>query len=108
DRCRRGACGLRVLPGVRMAANATGRSRLYGVLAPGASVDAESKMNLESAEIVFPEQTTAVMSGNGSIPPDRSYRLQFGGQHNISEDSSVEVTGFLDTISGHPVGLMAT
>src|SRR5262249_44308475 len=97
-----------VLPRVGIAVNATGRTQLYAGLVPGASVDAESKMNLESAEIVFPEQTAAVMSGNGSIPPDRSYRLQFGGQHNISEDSSVEVTGFLDTISGHPVGLMAT
>jgi len=75
---------------------------------PGCSVDAQSRMNLESAEIVFPEQTTAVMNGSGAVAADRSYRLQFGGQHTFSEDSSVEVTGFLDTISGHAVGLMAT
>jgi len=75
---------------------------------PGCSVDAQSKMNLESAEIVFPEQTTAVSSGSNGIAADRSYRLQFGGQHTLSEDSAVEVTAFLDTIAGHAVGLMAT
>src|SRR5262249_55639893 len=108
DRFSEGASGTSVLPRVGIAVNATARTQLYAGMLPGCSVDAQSRMNLESAEIVFPEQTTAVMNGSGAVAADRSYRLQFGGQHTFSEDSSVEVTGFLDTISGHAVGLMAT
>jgi hypothetical protein len=33
--------------------------------------------------------------------------LQFGGQHQLSEKSSIEMMAFFDTISGHGVGLLA-
>jgi hypothetical protein len=107
DRFSEGAAATSVLPRVGISLNATAKTQLYAMMVPGSSVDSQSKVNLESAEIVFPEQTPAVMTGNNGIGADRSYRLQFGGQHTISEDSAVEVMGFLDTISGHPVGLMA-
>jgi hypothetical protein len=108
DRFSEGASGASVLPRVGIAVNATAKTQLYAGMLPGCSVDAQSKMKLESAEIVFPEQTPVVVGGNGAVAADRSYRLQFGGQHALSGDSAVEVMGFLDTISGHPVGLMAT
>src|SRR5262249_39826083 len=90
DRFSEGASGTSVLPRVGISVNATPRTQLYAAMLPGCSVDAQSKMNLESAEIVFPEQTTAVSSGSNGIAADRSYRLQFGGQHTLSEDSAVE------------------
>jgi len=108
DRFTDGASGTSVLPRVGIAVNPTAKTQLYAGLLPGSSVDTQSKVNLESAEIVFPEQTTAAAVGNKGISADRSYRLQLGGQRTLSDDSSIEVTGFLDTISGHPVGLMAT
>jgi hypothetical protein len=107
DRFSEGAAGTSVLPRVGIEVNATARTQLYAAMLPGSSVDAQSKVNLESAEIVFPEQTTTAIAPHSGMAADRSYRLQFGGQHTISEDSSIEVMAFLDTISGHPVGLMA-
>jgi hypothetical protein len=107
DRFLEGAGGTSVLPRIGVAVNATSKTQLSAGLVPGCSTDAQVNMNLESGEVVFPEQTTAVMNGNGVIPADRSYRLQFGGQHTFSEDSAVEVMGFVDTVSGHAVGLMA-
>ena len=108
DRFSEGASGTSVLPRVGVAVNATSKTQLSAGLLPGCSTDAQAKMNLESGEVVFPEQTTAVLNGNGGVATDRSYRLQFGGQHTFSEDSAVEVMGFVDTVSGHAVGLMAT
>lgn len=38
---------------------------------------------------------------------ERSYRLEFGGEQILSDKSSLEVMAFLDTVSGHGVGLLS-
>jgi hypothetical protein len=43
----------------------------------------------------------------GTPVPDRSYRLQVGGEQILSDRSSVEVMAFFDTVSGHGLGLLA-
>jgi hypothetical protein len=83
-----------------------GRTRLFGGVAPGPSNDTESKVNLESGEIEFSEPKPVATAG-GQPVIERSYRLQFGGQQMLSDKSSVEMTAFLDTVSGHGVGLLA-
>ncbi len=105
-----GATGTSVLPRFGIAVDATPRTRLFAGLAPGSSVDAQEKVNLESGEIVFAEPKTVALRENGeNAEPvmDRSYRLQFGGEQILSDKSSVEMMAFFDTVSGHGVGLLA-
>jgi hypothetical protein len=106
-----GSSGTSVLPKLGLAVDATPRTRLYASLTPGSSSDVQSKVNLESGEIEFAEPKPVVVSSRPGASPepvlDRSYRLQFGGEQILSEKSSVEVMAFLDTVSGHGVGLLA-
>jgi hypothetical protein len=100
-----------ILPRFGIAVDAGARTRLSAGLIPGSSSDMQSKVNLESGEIEFTEpKPIAVAARPGEQPEpvlDRSYRLQFGAEHILSDKSSVEMMAFFDTVSGHGVGLLA-
>ena len=102
-----GASGTSVLPRLGIAVDAGPRTRLFAGIAPGSSVDQQSKVNLESGEIVFSEPKPVALAPNAEPIMDRSYRLQFGGEQILSDKSSVELMAFFDTVSGHGVGLLA-
>jgi hypothetical protein len=98
--------GTSVLPRFGVALDAGARTRLYAGLVPGSSTDTQSRVNLESGEIEFAEPRPVAIAG-GQPVMERSYRLQFGGEQILSEKSSLEVMAFLDTVSGHGVGLLS-
>lgn len=98
--------GTSVLPRFGVALDAGARTRLYAGLVPGPSTDRQSTVNLESGEIEFSEPRPVVIAG-GEPMMERSYRLQFGGEQILSDKSSLEVMAFLDTVSGHGVGLLS-
>lgn len=98
--------GSSILPRFGVAVDTAARTRLFAGLVPGASSDTESKVNLESGEVEFFEPKPVAAAG-GQPVVERSYRLQFGGQQVLSDKSSVEMMAFLDTVSGHGVGLLA-
>ena len=98
--------GTSVLPRLGVALDAGSRTRLFAGLVPGSSSDAQSRVNLESGEIEFSEPKPVAIVG-GQPVMERSYRLEFGGEQILSDKSSVEVMGFLDTVSGHGVGLLS-
>jgi hypothetical protein len=98
--------GTSVLPRFGLALDAGAKTRLYAGLVPGASSDTQSSVNLESGEIEFSEPKPVVVSG-GQPVMERSYRLEFGGEQILSDKSSLEVMAFLDTVSGHGVGLLS-
>lgn len=102
-----GASGTSVLPRLGIAVDAGARTRLFAAMIPGSSVDAQSKVDFESGEIVFEEPRPIAFAPDGQPVADRSYRLQFGGQHQLSDKSSIEMMAFFDTVSGHGVGLLA-
>jgi hypothetical protein len=106
-----GSSGTSVLPRLGLAVDATPRTRLFAALTPGSSNDIQSRVNLESGEIEFAEPKPVVVSsiseGSPEAIPDRSYRMQFGGEQILSDKSSVEMMAFFDTVSGHGVGLLA-
>ncbi|HKP87669.1 MAG TPA: carboxypeptidase-like regulatory domain-containing protein [Blastocatellia bacterium] len=106
-----GASSTSILPKFGLAVDAGARTRLSAALLPGSSSDTQSKVNLESGVIEFPEPKPVAMDarpGEGPEPIlDRSYRLQFGAEQILSDRSSVEVMAFFDTVSGHGVGLLA-
>ncbi|MCI0485137.1 MAG: carboxypeptidase-like regulatory domain-containing protein [Blastocatellia bacterium] len=102
-----GASGTSVLPRLGIALDAGPRTRLFAGIAPGSSVDRQSKVNLESGEIIFSEPKAVALAPDGEPIMDRSYRLQFGGEQILSDKSSVELMAFFDTVSGHGVGLLA-
>ncbi|HVF89582.1 MAG TPA: carboxypeptidase-like regulatory domain-containing protein [Blastocatellia bacterium] len=102
-----GASGSSVLPRLGLAVDATPRTRLFAALAPGSSVDEQSRVNLESGEIIFSEPKPAARTVDDEPIMDRSYRLQFGAEHVLSDKSSVELMAFFDTVSGHGMGLLA-
>jgi hypothetical protein len=79
---------------------------VFAGLVPGSSNDVQSKVNLESGEIEFAEPKPTAIAGGQPIM-ERSYRLEFGGEQILSDKSSVEVMAFLDTVSGHGVGLLS-
>jgi hypothetical protein len=95
-----------VLPRFGVALDAGARTRLFAGLVPGSSSDNQSRVNLESGEIEFSEPKPVAFAG-GQPVMERSYRLEFGGEHTLSDKSSLEVAAFLDTVSGHGVGLLA-
>jgi len=95
-----------VLPKFGIALDATAHTRLFAGLVPGSSSDTQSKVNLESGEIEFSEPKAVAVAG-GQPVMERSYRLEIGGEQILSDKSSLEVMGFLDTVSGHGVGLLA-
>jgi hypothetical protein len=95
-----------ILPRFGIALDAGTRTRVFAGLLPGSSSDAQSRVNLESGEIEFSEPKPVVVAG-GQPVMERSYRLEFGGEQILSDKSSLEVMAFLDTVSGHGVGLLA-
>ncbi|HXG63672.1 MAG TPA: carboxypeptidase-like regulatory domain-containing protein [Blastocatellia bacterium] len=102
-----GASGTSVLPRLGIATDVSKRTRLFAGLVPGSSEDEQARVNLESGEIVFTEPRSVAISAQGNPVMDSSYRLQFGGEQMLSEDSSIEMMAFFDTVSGHGVGLLA-
>jgi hypothetical protein len=106
-----GASSTSILPKLGLAVDAGSRTRLSAALIPGTSSDTQSKVNLESGEIEFPEPKPVAMAARPGEQPepmlDRSYRLQFGAEQILSDKSSIEMMAFFDTISGHGVGLLA-
>jgi hypothetical protein len=98
--------GTSILPRFGIALDAGARTRVFAGLVPGSSNDTQSKVNLESGEIEFSEPKPVAIAG-GQPVMERSYRLQFGGEQILSDKSSIEMMAFLDTVSGHGVGLMA-
>ena len=98
--------GTSILPRFGIALDAGARTRVFAGLVPGSSNDTQSKVNLESGEIEFSEPKPVAIAG-GQPVIERSYRLQFGGEQILSDKSSIEMMAFLDTVSGHGVGLMA-
>ena len=95
-----------VLPRFGVAVDATARTRLFAGLVSGSSNDTQSTVNLESGEIEFSEPKPVAVA-EGQPVMERSYRLEIGGEHVLSDKSSLEVMAFLDTVSGHGVGLLA-
>ncbi len=102
-----GASGTSLLPRFGVAVDAGQNTKLFAGLQPGSSVDQQSSINLESGEIVFSEPRTVARTSEGEAVLDRSYRLQFGGEQALSDKSSIEMMAFLDTASGHGLGLLA-
>jgi hypothetical protein len=102
-----GLSGTSVLPRFEIALDASARTRMFAAITPGSSVDAQSRVNLESGEIVLAEPKPVALTPAGEPIADRSYRLQFGGEQILSDKSSIELMAFFDTISGHGVGLLA-
>lgn len=98
--------GTSVLPRFGIAVDAGARTRLFAGLTPGSTSDAQSKVDLESGEVEFAEPK-AVAFSDGQPVIERSYRLEFGGEHILSDKSSIEMMAFFDTVSGHGVGLLA-
>jgi hypothetical protein len=97
------------MPRIGIAVDATSRTRVSASLIPGSSSDTQSRVNLEAGEIEFSDPKPVAVSGVGDPQPvmDRSFRLQFGAEQALSDKSSIEMMAFLDTISGHSVGLLA-
>ncbi len=111
SRFTEGASGSSIIPRFGITADAGPRTRLFAGVVPGSSVDTQSQFTSESGEVVFPEPRPVAMttlpSGASAPKPDRSFRLQFGGEQILSESSSVEMMAFIDTVSGSGVGLLA-
>ena len=106
-----GASGTSILPRFGVAVDAGARTRLFANIVPGSSSDTQSRISLESGEVEFSEpRPVAIGSSPGGSPQpvlDRSYRLEFGGEQILSDKSSIEMMAFVDTVSGHGVGLLA-
>ncbi|HJQ71121.1 MAG TPA: carboxypeptidase-like regulatory domain-containing protein [Blastocatellia bacterium] len=102
-----GLSGTSVLPRFEIAVDAGSQTRLFAGIIPGSSSDAQSRVDLESGEIVLAEPKPVALTPSGEPIPERSYRLQFGGEQILSDKSSVEMMAFFDTVSGHGVGLLA-
>lgn len=96
-----------ILPRLGVAIDAGARTRVFAGLVPGSSSDIQSKVNLESGEIEFAEPKPVAIAAGGQPIMERSYRLEFGAEHLLSERSSVEMMAFFDTVSGHAMGLLA-
>lgn len=108
DRFSEAGSGTSVLPRLGVALDAAARTKLFADLVPGSTQDIQAIADLETGQVPFVDQPQVVATGvNERLTPDRSYRLQFGGQHDLSESSDVQVMAFFDTISGHAVGLLA-
>ncbi|MFY9610226.1 MAG: carboxypeptidase-like regulatory domain-containing protein, partial [Blastocatellia bacterium] len=106
-----GSAGTSVLPRFGVSVDARSRTRLFANLTPGSSNDSQSRINLESGEVELAEPRPVAIANAPGAPPqavmDRSYRLEFGGEQILSDKSSIEMMAFVDTVSGHGVGLLA-
>jgi hypothetical protein len=108
DRFAEAGSGTSVLPRLGVALDAAARTKLFADLVPGSTQDIQAIADLETGQVPFADQPPPLAAGaNDRLVPDRSYRLQFGGQQVLSENSTLEVMAFFDTISGHAVGLLA-
>jgi hypothetical protein len=105
SRFAEGSSDASILPRFGVTFDAGAKTRLFAAMLPGATQDSQSRFNLESGEIEFTEPAPVAFEGDVPVI-ERSYRLQFGGERVLSDNSSVEVMAFLDTVSGHGVGLM--
>lgn len=101
-----GGSGTTIMPRFGVALDAGARTRLFAALMPGSSSDSQSRVNLEAGEIEFSEPKAVAMAGGHPVM-EHSYRLEIGGEQILSDRSSLEMMAFLDTISGHGVGLVA-
>jgi hypothetical protein len=102
-----GAAGSSVLPRLGVALDVAPRRRLFAGLVPGSSTDEQSRVDLESGEIVFSEPKPVAQSAQAQPLADRSSRLQFGSEQVLPDGSTVEMMAFFDTVNGHGVGLLA-
>jgi hypothetical protein len=82
-----GVTGTSVLPKFGVAVDAGSQTKLFAGMLPGTSSDMQSKVDLESGEIVFTEPKPVALTDGGEPIADRSYRLQFGAQHALSDKS---------------------
>jgi hypothetical protein len=102
-----GESGTSVLPRIGFAVDAGPRTKVFAGLEPGSSEDQQSRVELESGEIVLSEPRPVALAPTGEPIQDRSYRLQIGAEQILSDKSSLEMMAFFDTVSGHGVGLLA-
>jgi hypothetical protein len=94
--------------GVQMDANTKTRVKLSFAPA-GHENDTEYVPGFEGSGPVFRSgdgQPVALVDGQAVI--ERTHRLEFGVERILDEASSIEVTGFFDTVSGRGLGLMAS
>lgn len=97
-------------PRLGIAYDANARTRLHASFAPGTDSGTRADgVEFEDGEIVFKENTgQAVAVIDGQAVLERSYRLEFGVERVLTENSTVEATAFFDTVSGRGVGLLST
>jgi hypothetical protein len=105
-RFAQGTSGTSVLPRFGVSVEAGAKTRFFGGLTPGSSVDELSKIDLESGEIILSRAKPVAMRRGAEPLVDRSFRLEFGGERRIDDASSVEMMAFVDTVSGHGVGVL--
>jgi len=97
---------LNVGPRLGLKLSATDRTHVIAEFFPVTSQEIQSIYQYEGGEIVFTEpETLAILQGRPE--PDRSRRLQVGVTRLLSEESNLEVTLFMDEISGRGVGVLA-
>ncbi|MET0626369.1 MAG: carboxypeptidase-like regulatory domain-containing protein [Pyrinomonadaceae bacterium] len=97
-------------PRLGVAFDAGARTRFRASFAPGADAATRTDgVEFEDGQVLFkenPGQAVAVIDGQAVL--ERSYRLEFGVERILDENSSVEATAFFDTVSGRGVGLLST
>ncbi|HEY6333339.1 MAG TPA: carboxypeptidase-like regulatory domain-containing protein [Blastocatellia bacterium] len=107
DRFAEGGSGSSVLPRFGIAMDAAPQTKLFADVIPGSTQDIQSAADLESGPVVFSDQRPVALGDAERPVPDRSFRTQVGTDHKFSQESSVQLMAFFDTISGHAVGLLA-
>jgi hypothetical protein len=107
DRFAEGASGSSILPRFGVAMEAAPQTKLFADVIPGSSQDIQSTADLESGQVTFSDQRPVALADTERPVPDRTFRTQVGADHKFSEESSVQLMAFFDTISGHAVGLLA-
>ncbi len=92
--------------------DANARTRLRAAYTPGGELQGSaprlSVASFEDGPVVFREltgQPIALVDGRAVM--ERSRRLEFGVERVLDDNSSVEVTVFMDTTDGRGVGLMS-
>src|SRR5262245_11330384 len=80
-----------ILPRFGFAFDAGPTTRLMGGMVPGSSSDEQSRVSLESGEISFQQTKPLAVTPMGQPIADKSYRLQFGGEQILSDNSSLEL-----------------
>lgn len=97
-----------LLPRFGLEVNPSACTQVFARLTPGASLTEVAKFDLETGEVTFTEPSTvAPVEHDGVAVPDRSRRFEMGVGHLIDEQSNIEVMAFVDTATGHGIGLLA-